>query len=232
MKKKSVIILLGPPGSGKGTQADLVSSKLNLYYLETSKLIERSFEGLKEESFIEADGEKFYLKKEKEFWQTGALCSPPFVSKLIIEKIEQLYKEEKGIVFSGSPRTIYESKKIIPQIDYFYGRKNLKVIFINVSPEDTIYRNSRRRICTLMRHSILYLDENKDLKFCPLDGSMLVRRKGLDNPEVIKKRIEEFNIRTMPIIDFFKENKIKVDEINGARPPVDVFNEILKIIND
>ena len=87
---------------------------------------------------------------------------------------------------TGSPRTLYEGKRIIPLLKKLYGTKNIKIILIKVSAEESIFRNSHRRICELMRHPILYTKETIKLTRCPLDGSKLIRRKGLDDPETIK----------------------------------------------
>jgi adenylate kinase len=226
-KIPKVIILMGPPGAGKGIQAELLAEKLNLFHLETSKILEERFrEKTKGEILIE--GEKYSFSKEKKIWEEGKLCSPPFVTYLIIEKIKELKKVGKNLVLSGSPRTLYEAERVIPVLEKLYGKKNIRCFFLEISPEETIFRNSHRRICELMRHPILYLKENEKLKRCPLDGSKLIKRGKLDKPETIKVRLKEYKERTLPVIDYFKKRKIKVDKINGSPPPAIVFKEILK----
>ena len=225
-----VIILLGPPGSGKGTQAGLLAEKFNLYHLETSKLIERIIKSAKKGDFIKINGKKYDLEKEKKLWREGILCSPPFVTYLIKEKIKELNKEKKGIVFSGSPRTLYEGKEIMPILEKLYGKKNIEIILIEVSIRESIFRNSHRRICELMRHPILYSRETKNLKICCLDGSKLIKRKGLDGPETIKVRLKEYKERTFPLFSYFKKGNLKVKKINGSVSPVTVFEKILKIL--
>lgn len=230
--KKRIIVLLGSPGSGKGTQSELLSSSMNLFYFETSRILEDRFLFSSEDDFIEVDGEKFYTRDEKKLWETGSLCSPPFVTKLVLEKIKELHLQGKGIIFSGSPRTVYEGERVIPLIKDLYGKENIDVVLLQVSPEETIYRNSNRKICKLMRHSILYSEETKDLKFCPIDGSELMKREGLDDPETIKVRIKEFQERTMPLVDLFEKEGLKVNLINGSKSPAEVFNETLKAIGN
>jgi adenylate kinase len=226
-KIPKVVILMGPPGSGKGTQADLLAERLNLFHLETSKILEEKFRE-KTKGDILIEGEKYSFLKEKKLWEKGKLCSPPFVTYLVIEKIKELKKARKNLVLSGSPRTLYEAERVIPVLEKLYGKKNIMCFFLDISPEETIFRNSHRRICELMRHPILYLKENEKLKRCPLDGSRLIKRGKLDKPETIRVRLKEYKERTYPVIEYLKKRKIKVKKINGSPPPAIVFENILK----
>lgn len=231
-KEKSIVILLGPPGSGKGTQGTLLAEKLNFYYFETSKILEDAFLSHALEEFVEIKGEKFVFSDEKEKWEKGFLCSPPLAAYLAEKKIRELYKEGKNILLAGSPRTLNESETLIPLLRELYGKENIKIILIEISAEDTIYRNSHRRICELMRHPILYSDETKNLEHCPLDGSKLMRREGLDDPETIKTRLEEYSERTLPLVDFLEKQEMEIKRINGEQTVADVFGDILKVLSD
>ncbi len=225
-EQKLVIIVLGAPGAGKGTQAILLSEKFNLYYFETSKILEEEFE--KEDAKYKIEGKTYSTKEEKKLWLEGKLCSPPFVTFLVKRKIEQLAKEGKNLVLSGSPRTLYEAERIMPLLIKLYGKENIKIFLLKISPKETLWRNARRRICELMRHPIVYFKENENLKYCPLDGSKLLKRKGLDDPETIKVRLKEFKERTLPLVDFCKKLGLTVFSINGSPPPAIVFKNILK----
>ena len=227
--QRKVIIIIGPPGSGKGIQAQLLSEKLNLFYLETSRIIEQKFKEAKESEYVEVDGEKFYISKEKELFEKGILCSPPFVTYLIKEKIKELFEEDKNLVMAGSPRTLYEGKAVIPLLKEFYGRENIKVILINLSDEESIFRNSHRRLCSLMRHPILYNKETKNLTRCPLDGSKLIVRV-LDNVEVMKVRIKEYKERTLPLIDYFRREDLEIKEVKGKQTPAELHEDILRTL--
>lgn len=227
---KKIIILLGPPGSGKGTQAGLLAEKLKLYYFETSKIIEESIRSHAPDEYVEIDGEKYTFGQEKDLWEKGILCSPPLVSFLVKEKIEELRKEGNDIVFAGTPRTMYEGEKIVPLLMQLYGRKNIKVCLIEVSPGQTIFRNTHRRICELMRHPILYSEETKNLAFCPLDGSKLVKRAKLDDPETIKTRLKEYAERTFPLVEYFEGQGLEVKKVNGEQSVAEVFEDILKAL--
>jgi adenylate kinase len=228
-QKKQVIILLGPPGSGKGTQGTLLAEKLGLYYFETSKILEESFNGHREGEFVEIGGEKFYFAKEKENWENGLLVSPAFVVYLSEGKIRNLHKEEKGIVFSGALRTMPEAEKLMSLVKELYGERNINIILLEINAENSVFRNSNRRICELMRHPILYSEETKNLNNCPIDGSKLIKRE-LDNPETIKIRLKEYEERTLPIVEYFNRENLRVKKINGEQSVADVYGDILKVL--
>jgi len=230
INNKKIIILLGPPGSGKGTQATLLAEKLDLYYFETSNIIEMAVHSHRAEEHVEVDGQKYTFGHEKELWEKGILCSPPFVVFLVEKKINELFQSGKGIVFAGSPRTMHEGEKVIPQIEALYGQKNIKIILLELSPEQTIFRNSNRKICELMRHPVLYTEETRNLKSCPLDGSKLLKRTGLDDPETIKVRIKEYEERTLPLVGFFEKAGLGVKKVNGEQSVEGVHKDILEAL--
>ena len=161
--------------------------------------------------------------------EKGLLWDSNFVFYLTKKKIEEIAKQGKGIVLSGSPRTLDEGKSLIPLLKKLYGTKNVFVIFLKLTPAATIWRNSHRRECQLATHSILYTKETKKLTKCPLDGSKLMRRKD-DNAKAIKIRLEEFKEKTAPLLDLFKKQGLKVRIIKGEQPVADVFKDILKAL--
>lgn len=235
MNNKKVIILFGPPGAGKGTQSELLSEKMGLHLFETSKILERKFREAEAspetERFVVIEGEKFDVLNEKELWKKGTLNSPPWVTYLVVKEIEKLFEQGEGIIFAGSPRTLYEAERIMPVLEKLYQKENIKIVLISITPEVTIFRNAHRKICELMRHSILFNKETENLTICPLDGSNLVKRKDLDDPEVIKVRINEYNERTFPMVEYFENNDFHVHKINGEQFVADVHKDILKAIS-
>lgn len=229
-KEKIVLMIFGPPGAGKGTQAELLAEKFNLFHIEPAKLGEEKIMNAKKGEYIEVEGKKYYFEKEKKLWKEGKLWDPPFITQLVLEKVEEEFNKGKNLIFTASPRTLYEAQKIIPFLIKLYGRENIKVIVLDVKPQTSIWRNSHRRICELMRHSILWSKETENLTHCPLDGSKLVRRKGLDDPETIKVRLQEYKKRTLPVIKYFQKAGIKVLRINGEGSVAKVFGDILKAL--
>ena len=228
-KKLKVVIVMGPPGSGKGTQAQLLAEKLYLFSLETSEIIEKNLANIRKNDFVKVGGKKYFLTEERKLRNSGKWMSPPLITFWVKNKIKSLAKEEKGIVFSGSPKTIYEAKEITPLLKKLYGVSNIITILIKQRPEVSIWRNKKRRICELMRHSILYTVQTAKLKLCPFDGSKLIHRED-SKPAVIKSKLDEFKERSLPIIDYLKKQGIKVKEVNGEQSVADVFKDILKLV--
>ena len=110
----------------------------------------------------------------------------------------------------------------MPLLEELY-ESNITVLRMRLSFEASLWRNSHRRICSLMRHPIIYNEETKSLTMCPLDGSNLIKRGHLDDPETIKVRWGEFKNRTLPILDYFKAQGIKIKEINAEQSVETVF---------
>ena len=228
--KKKIVILFGPPGAGKGTQASLLAEKMSLYYFETSKIIEANVLKAQKNEFVSVAGKKYFLKDEKRLWKTGILNTPEVVTFWVKKRINEIFKMGESLVLAGSPRTLYEGRALLPLLKKLYGKENIKTVSIKLSAERSIFRNSHRRICELMRHPIIYNEETNRLTKCPLDGSKLMKREGLDDPETIKVRLKEYEERTYPLIKYFKGQGLKVKEISGSGSVAEVFNEILKTL--
>ena len=225
---KQVVILFGQPGAGKGTQAEILSDKTGYYHFESSKVIEACFKNEDPEKVFEIESSSYKVDDERKRWEAGLLNSPPFVVFLMAEKIKDLAKDGKSIIFSGSPRTVYEAEREIPLLKELYGEKNINFVMLEITPETTIFRNSHRRICELIRHSILFSKETEKLTKCPLDGSDLVKRKGLDDLETIKKRIEIYKEQTHPVLEIIEKEGLKLHKVNGEQSVANVHKDVFE----
>ncbi|MBI2670215.1 MAG: nucleoside monophosphate kinase [Candidatus Yanofskybacteria bacterium] len=218
---KQVIIFIAPPGAGKGTQAELIAKKFGLEHIETSNLGEVK---INDPELVKKDPE---VAEAKRRYNMGELFPPPWIVKLIVEKIRELASVGRGIVFSGSPRTLYEAENEMPELEKLYGKENIKIFYIKLSENESIRRNSSRRICEKSRHPIPGFPQYRDLVICPEDGSPIITRT-LDKPEIIRERYRVFLKDTKPVLDFLKKNDYDAITIEGEQPIGKVQEDIMK----
>ena len=219
--QKEAVIFIGPPGSGKGTQADLLMEEKGFFHLESSKVIE--------EKFKNAPPDDPVIAREMILWQTGKLNTPELVREWILERIRAAASEGKSIVFSGSPRTLYEAEGELPVLEELYGAPNVHVLHLTVPEERSIQRNSKRRICKANRHPIPNLPAYENLTTCPKDGSELVTR-ALDTPETIKVRLVEYANRTAPIIEFLRDRGYAITDLDGDNTIEAVHHRVVEAL--
>ena len=214
------IIIYGPPGSGKGTQANIIGKYFNLTHLDTGRLVEKLVHNprLKNDPII---------KKERKNFDSGKLCTISWVVKIVKEEVKKIYKKGKGIIFSGSPRTLYEAKRLIPYLEKLYKKEKICVIRILIKPQTSIFRNSHRKVCEKCGYILVYSKKNKNLRKCPICNGKLIRRT-LDDPKIIKIRIKEYKKRTEPIYKYLTKRGIKIIDINGEPSVEKVTKNIIK----
>ncbi len=216
--QKQVVIFIAPPGAGKGTQADLLADKLGFFHLESSKVIE--------DKFASASPDDAVIQQEIKNNRAGILNDPKLVSEWMKERIQEFSDKDKSIVFSGSPRTLYEAEELMPFLEKLYGKEHIKVFSINISDEESIRRNTARRMCKAKRHPIPDLPDFRDLTTCPQDGSELIHRED-DQPERIKVRHQEYKTRTAPVLTYLQDREYKILQIHGERGIKHIAEEIL-----
>lgn len=217
--QKQVVIFIAPPGAGKGTQADRLAEKFGFFHLESSKVIE--------DKFASASPDDPVIQQEIKNNRGGILNDPKLVSEWMKERIQQLSDAGTSIVFSGSPRTLYEAEQLMPFIEELYSRGNIKIFQIEISDEESIKRNSARRMCKAKRHPIPNLPEFQNITTCPQDGSELIHRED-DQPERIKVRHQEFKNRTAPVLQYLKDHDYTILHINGEQSIDAVTHDILQ----
>ncbi len=223
---QKAILLFGPPGAGKGTQSELLASKFYFYNLDTSRILEEKFKNAKPGANVQIDGKQYPVDEEHAKRKKGVLCSVEFTAFLMNKRIAEIYELGKSLILSGSPRSMAEAEIEMPVLEKLYGKENIHILFLDLPQDQTIFRNSNRRICELMRHSILYIPENADLKRCPLDGSRLMHRD-LDNVSTIKVRLVEYEETAAPLENYYRKAGYNLKKINANQYVESVFDDII-----
>ena len=169
--------------------------------------------------------------RERALFDGGQLNSPSFVLSEVRKKTLELAKKGLGVVYSGSPRTIFEAEGLVPKLESLYGKERVFFFLLDVDEKDSIARNSRRRLCNFCKTGLLALFyPSKNPKYCPNCAGSLYRRS-VDDPKIIPKRLIEYKERTLPIVTYLKKHGHKVIKLNGRKAPYLVFKEVERHIN-
>ncbi len=217
---RPVVIILGPPGSGKSLQADLIAEALDLVHFDTGRYLERLL------------GENRLGSKRKEEFKRGLLVDPRWFLNLVKREIKKINRLGFGVALAGSLRTSFEAfgdKKnvgLVPHLAKLYGQENIFIFRLNVLPSVSLKRNSQRLVCQVCRLAPI---NPKKMKICPRCGGKLVKRH-VDDPRIIKIRLEEYKKRSEPVAEELKKKGMEVIEIDGQKKPVQVFETILKYL--
>ena len=227
--KKRIVILAGPPGSGKGTQALWLENESKFFHLESSAVIR--------EQFAEHPNDPLIIQQKAKV-ESGDIVDPPTILEWMRGKITDLAEQGKSIVLSGSPRSEFEAagneqtQGLIPLFEQFYGEQNIYMFYITITEEEALRRAGTRRVCVAHDHPIPDLPEYRARITCPWDGSALQRRTdGLDDhPEIIQKRYHEYLKRIEPILAYMRKRGYTVVEIDGAEQIEEIHHKVIEVV--
>jgi len=218
MKNKQVIILLGPPGAGKGTQLKLIQKKFGYKAIGSGNMLRQR-----------KKKKDFTGKKIAYYIDNGLRVSTPVMFNLWMDRMEELKKDKtlKGFIMDGSPRTAYEAEMLERAFDW-YDWKDKKVLFIKISEKESIHRLTKRRMCKKCGRLIPWLEGFKDLKKCDKCGGELVARPD-DTEQGIRERLRWYKTDVLPAVNYYKK-KGELIVINGEQSIEDVSKDILKAL--
>ena len=212
------IILLGPPGAGKGTQAETLCEAFTIPHISTGNMLR---EAVEEETELGLEA--------KALMDAGILVSDEVIVRLVEDRISK-GDCKNGFLFDGFPRTIPQAQALVDRdipID--------AVVEIHVPDQDIIERMSGRRMHpgSGRNYHVIYNPPKIDGKD-DLTGEDLVQRED-DEPETVKDRLKVYEDQTAPLIDFYsemsKQEKLKYIKVSGTSSPEEVSSEILSMLN-
>ena len=200
------IIMFGPPGSGKGTQAEMIAERYGIPHISTGDIFRAAM----------AQGTDLG-KQITERMKKGILISDEITIKLVELRLKEVDCTE-GFIMDGFPRTLAQAEAFDSMVEIGF------VIVLDVPDEVIIERISKRRTCAKCKSPA-----NKGDK-CEKCGGELVQRSD-DTPEAIKHRLIVYHEQTQPLLEYYKPRDI-VYHVDGNRPIEPIFKDIIKILGE
>jgi adenylate kinase len=206
------LILLGPPGAGKGTQAERLVEDFDLPYFSTGDILRAAVK----------DGTELG-KEAKAYMDRGDLVPDDLICRVIMERIDSPEAAD-GFLLDGFPRNLHQAEVLEEALER-RGRELTAALQIDVSDDEVIKRLSGRRVCVKNGHNYhVDFDPPKNDNVCDQDGSRLVQRDD-DKPETVKHRLEVYREQTEPLVERYEKAGI-LRRFDGSRSPTEVHDHI------
>jgi adenylate kinase len=210
------LILFGPPGAGKGTQAARLQGDFQLAFISTGEMLRAN---VRDETELG--------KEAKSYMDAGDLVPDELIVKMTAERLQEADARD-GFILDGFPRTLDQAAALEQQLSEL-GRRITSALLIDVPDEEVIRRLSGRRVCVKAGHNYhVEFDPPKHEGVCDQDGSRLVQRDD-DQPEVIENRLRVYHEQTEPLVAHYDEQGL-LRRIDGTRPATEVHDHIRAVI--
>lgn len=210
------LILFGPPGAGKGTQADRLRTDFQLPFISTGDMLRAN---VKDETELG--------REAKTYMDAGDLVPDGLIVKMAAQRLQESDARD-GFILDGFPRTIEQAKALEAQLSDL-GRRVTAALLIDTPDDEVIRRLAGRRVCVKSGHNYhVDFDPPKREGACDQDGSRLVQRDD-DKPEVIENRLRVYHDLTEPLVDYYDEHGL-MRRIDGTRAPTEVHDHIRAVI--
>jgi adenylate kinase len=210
------LVLLGPPGSGKGTQGERLNEDLRLPYYATGDILRAA---VRDETELG--------RTAKEYMDRGDLVPDEVIVGVIAERIDSSEALD-GFILDGFPRTTPQAEALDAKLSEL-GRAVTGVLLIDVSDDEVVRRLGGRRTCEENGHVFhVEFDPPQQEGVCDIDGSKLIVRDD-DKPEVIRKRLETYHEKTEPLVSYYDHRSV-LRRIPGEAPPDQVEEEIRRTL--
>jgi adenylate kinase len=211
------LVLLGPPGSGKGTQGERLQEDLRLPYYATGDILRAA---VRDETELG--------RTAKEYMDRGDLVPDEVIVGVIAERIDSPEAVD-GFILDGFPRTVPQAEALDSKMSQL-RRDITAVLLIEVPEEEVLRRLGGRRTCEENPGHIYHVefDPPKEEGVCDIDGGKLIVRDD-DKPDVIKNRLATYREKTAPLVDYYDERGI-LNRVDGKQSPDEVEERIHGII--
>jgi adenylate kinase len=206
------LILLGPPGAGKGTQAERLQADFGLAHISTGDMLRAQV----------AQGTELGGEAQK-YMNAGELVPDEVILGMIGQRISEQDARE-GFLLDGFPRNVSQADALAAMLAGA-GRRLTSVLLIDVPDEEVVRRLAGRRVCLKNGHVYhVELDPPKREGVCDQDGSRLIQRDD-DSEETIRRRLEVYARQTAPLIDYYEKAGL-LRRFDGRRNPDEVHDHI------